>query len=106
MARGAKEPPTLLTLCIHEELRAWTGRRKISYRALAEQAGLSRERVRKTISADETPLDTNELDRICKALRVSPEFVVNNAVKMMESHQYALAAETDNQADLPEGEMY
>ncbi|WP_346843647.1 helix-turn-helix transcriptional regulator [uncultured Rothia sp.] len=106
MARGTKEPPTLFTLCIHAELRAWAGRRNISYRQLAEKAGLSRERVRKTISADETPLDTNELDRICKALGVSPEYIVDRAVENMDMKDYALAAESDDQQDLDEGEMY
>lgn len=106
MARGTKEPPTLFTLCIHEELRAWAGRRNISYRQLAEKSGLSRERVRKTISADETPLDTNELDRICKALGVSPEYVVDKAVENMNMKDYALAADPDNQIDLDEGDLY
>ena len=97
MGRSPKEPPTEFTLAIHEELRAWCGRRNISYRALAEKAGLSRERVRKTISADEVALDTNELDHICVALSISPDLVIDNSVRTMEIRSgYRLAAFTSS----------
>lgn len=106
MPRGKQEPPTAFTLAIHAEIRSWAGRRNISQRKLSELTGIGRSQLSKIIGTDEQPIDTNELEALCNVLGVSPNKLVDDAVKAVMQDQYRLAAETDNQPDLPEGEMY
>ena len=80
------------TLAVHAELRGWKGKRNISQRALAEQAGISKSKLSRMIGMDEQAIDTDELDALCRVLGVSPEVVVDNAVRAMERVAYELAA--------------
>lgn len=90
MPTGKKSEPTAFTLALHAELRAWAGRRGFSFRRLADESGVNRGRIQKTISADLAPIDMNELDDICKALQVAPKDVVDAAERMLKQQGHHL----------------
>lgn len=56
-------------------------------RRLAEEAGLSRQRVHRTVSSDQVALDTNELDALCAALGVAPLAIVEAATQALKAEQ-------------------
>ncbi|OHP56877.1 hypothetical protein HMPREF2682_03220 [Rothia sp. HMSC061D12] len=57
---------------------------------------MSRNRISLTLYKLDSPLNTNELDRICKALGVEPSTVVRDAEKALRVEQ---AAETSFMSD-------
>lgn len=63
---------------------------------LEEAAEVSRNRISLTLYKLDSPLNTNELDRICKALGVEPSTVVRDAEKALCVEQ---AAETSSMSD-------
>lgn len=97
MPSGKKSEPTPFTLALHAELRAWAGRRGFSFRKLADESGVNRGRIQKTISSDQVPIDTNELDDVCKALQVTPKDVVEAAERMLQQQGHYLATNYDLQ---------
>ena len=107
MPRGTKELPSEFTKAIHAELQELMTRKNISQRRLEELSGVGQRRISQTIGLNQRSLDLTELDHICNALGTSAELVVTTAERVLAARSnYALAAETDNQPDLPEGEMY
>lgn len=76
MPSGTKPAPNAFALALHAQLRAWTERRGLSFRQLAEVSGVSRGRIQRSISADKTPLDVSELHDICKVLKIPPKNIV------------------------------
>lgn len=90
------------TLAVHAELRGWKGKRNISQRSLADRAGISKSKLSRMIGKDEQAIDTDELDALCKVLGVSPEIVIDNAVRALERYSYALAAK---EAPAPEADI-
>ena len=96
MGRKATGPANQFSKKLNQELRAWMGRRGMTIQDLEEAAEVSRNRISLTLYKLNSPLNTNELDRICKALGVEPSTVVRDAEKALRVEQ---AAETSSMSD-------
>lgn len=96
MGRKAIGPANQFSKKLNQELRAWMGRRGMTIQDLEEAAEVSRNRISLTLYKLDSPLNTNELDRICKALGVGPSTVVRDAEKALRAEQ---AAETSSVSD-------
>lgn len=96
MGRKAIGPANQFSKKLNQELRAWMGRRGMTIQDLEEAAEVSRNRISLTLYKLDSPLNTNELDRICKALGVEPSIVVRDAEKALRAEQ---AAETSSVSD-------
>lgn len=96
MGRKAIGPANQFSKKLNQELRAWMGRRGMTIQDLEEAAEVSRNRISLTLYKLNSPLNTNELDRICKALGVEPSTVVRDAEKALRAEQ---AAETSSVSD-------
>ena len=96
MGRKAIGPANQFSKKLNQELRAWMGRRGMTIQDLEEAAEVSRNRISLTLYKLNSPLNTNELDRICKALGVEPSTVVRDAEKALRVEQ---AAETSSMSD-------
>lgn len=96
MGRKAIGPANQFSKKLNQELRAWMGRRGMTIQDLEEAAEVSRNRISLTLYKLDSPLNTNELDRICKALGVEPSTVVRDAEKALCVEQ---AAETSSMSD-------
>ena len=96
MGRKATGPANQFSKKLNQELRAWMGRRGMTIQDLEEAAEVSRNRISLTLYKLDSPVNTNELDRICKALGVEPSTVVRDAEKALRSEQ---AAETSSMSD-------
>ena len=96
MGRKAIGPANQFSKKLNQELRAWMGRRGMTIQDLEEAAEVSRNRISLTLYKLDSPLNTNELDRICKALGVEPSAVVRDAEKALRVEQ---AAETSFMSD-------
>lgn len=96
MGRKAIGPANQFSKKLNQELRAWMGRRGMTIQDLEEVAEVSRNRISLTLYKLDSPLNTNELDRICKALGVEPSIVVRDAEKALRAEQ---AAETSSVSD-------
>ena len=96
MGRKAIGPANQFSKKLNQELRAWMGRRGMTIQDLEEAAEVSRNRISLTLYKLDSPLNTNELDRICKALGVEPSTVVRDAEKALRAEQ---AAETSSVSD-------
>lgn len=96
MGRKAIGPANQFSKKLNQELRAWMGRRGMTIQGLEEAAEVSRNRISLTLYKLDSPLNTNELDRICKALGVEPSIVVRDAEKALRAEQ---AAETSSVSD-------
>ena len=86
---------------VNEELRAELARKQISLRKLSELADISSGRLSQVLNSNLKPLNTNELDRICTALSLSPTVVIRNAEKALRAEQ---AAELTR--ELPDADYY
>ncbi|MFW0112721.1 helix-turn-helix domain-containing protein [Rothia sp. CCM 9416] len=64
---------------LNEEIRVWMTRRGENLRTLESATGISRSRLSRTVNRDEAPINTNELDLICKALDISPSEIIRIA---------------------------
>ena len=96
MGRKAIGPANQFSKKLNQEFRAWMGRRGMTIQDLEEAAEVSRNRISLTLYKLDSPLNTNELDRICKALGVEPSTVVRDAEKALRAEQ---AAETSSVSD-------
>ena len=96
MGRKAIGPANQFSKKLNQELRAWMGRRGMTIQDLEEAAEVNRNRISLTLYKLDSPLNTNELDRICKALGVEPSTVVRDAEKALCVEQ---AAETSSMSD-------
>lgn len=96
MGRKAIGPANQFSKKLNQELRAWMGRRGMTIQDLEEAAEVSRNRISLTLYKLNSPLNTNELDRICKALGVEPSTVVRDAEKALRAEQ---AAKTSSVSD-------
>lgn len=96
MGRKAIGPANQFSKKLNQELRAWMGRRGMTIQDLEEAAEVSRNRISLTLYKLDSPLNTNELDRICKALGVEPSIVARDAEKALRAEQ---AAETSSVSD-------
>lgn len=106
MARKSTGAATAFSAALNEELKVWMTRRGETQRSLEEKTGISNSRISKTIYKSESPLNTNELEKICKALGIEPVDVVRAAQWAVASNEphtdvlvnqrgYALAASPD-----------
>lgn len=96
MGRKATGPANQFSKKLNQELRAWMGRRGMTIQDLEEAAEVSRNRISLTLYKLDSPVNTNELDRICKAPGVEPSTVVRDAEKALRVEQ---AAETSSMSD-------
>lgn len=96
MGRKATGPANQFSKKLNQELRAWMGRRGMTIQDLEEAAEVSRNRISLALYKLDSPVNTNELDRICKALGVEPSTVVRDAEKALRVEQ---AAETSSMSD-------
>ena len=96
MGRKATGPANQFSKKLNQELRAWMGRRGMTIQDLEEAAEVSRNLISLTLYKLDSPVNTNELDRICKALGVEPSTVVRDAEKALRVEQ---AAETSSMSD-------
>ena len=96
MGRKATGPANQFSKKLNQELRAWMGRRGMTIQDLEEAAEVSRNRISLTLYKLDSPVNTNELNRICQALGVEPSTVVRDAEKALRAEQ---AAETSPVSD-------
>lgn len=86
--RRGTGPASRFSQLLNAELRAEVARQRISLRMLEEMTGISRARLSTTINQDASPLNTNELDRICEALSI-------NLVDIIQAAEAAYKKETE-----------
>ncbi|WP_336603724.1 helix-turn-helix transcriptional regulator [Rothia nasimurium] len=72
---------------LNEEIRVWMTRRGENLRTLEAATGISRSRLSRTVNRDEAPINTNELDLICKALGISPSEIIGIAERAVLAQQ-------------------
>lgn len=70
--RRGTGPANRFSQLLNAELRAEVARQRLSLRMLEDMTGISKARLSTTINQDASPLNTNEVDLICEALRVDP----------------------------------
>lgn len=70
--RKGAGPANRFSQLFNAELRAEVARQRLSLRMLEDMTGISKARLSTTINQDASPLNTNEVDLICEALRLSP----------------------------------
>lgn len=70
--RRGTGPASRFSQLINAELRAEVARQRLSLRMLEDMTGISKARLSTTINQDASPLNTNEVDLLCEALRLSP----------------------------------
>lgn len=70
--RRGTGPASRFSQLINAELRAEVARQRLSLRMMEDMTGISKDRLSTTINQDASPLNTNEVDLICEALRLSP----------------------------------
>ena len=70
--RRSTGPANLFSQLINAELRAEIMRQRMTLRMLEDLTGISKARLSITVNQDASPLNTNEFDQICEALRVDP----------------------------------
>ena len=70
--RRGTGPASRFSQLINAELRAEVARQRLSLRMLEDMTGISKTRLSNTINQDASPLNTNEVDVLCEALRLSP----------------------------------
>lgn len=73
--RRGTGPASRFSQLINAELRAEVARQRLSLRRLEDMTGISKARLSTTINQDASPLNTNEVDLICEALRLSPSAI-------------------------------
>ena len=73
--RRGTGPASRVSQLINAELRAEVARQRLSLRMLEDMTGISKARLSTTINQDASPLNTNEVDLICEALRLSPSAI-------------------------------
>lgn len=87
---------TRFSQLVNAELRAEIGRQMFSLRKLSDITEISLGRLSGVINHDKASLTTNDLDRICAALSLSPTAVIRSAEKALRAEQ---AAETSPVSD-------
>lgn len=70
--RKGAGPANRFSQLLNAELRAEVARQRLSLRMLEDMTGISKARLSNTINQDASPLNTNEVDLLCEALRLSP----------------------------------
>lgn len=70
--RRGTGPASRFSQLINAELRAEVARQRLSLRMLEDMTGISKARLSTTINQDASLLNTNEVDLLCEALRLSP----------------------------------
>lgn len=99
-------PATEFTDLVNEEIRALMARRGINQTKLSELTGMSQARISKTIYNNQASLAISNLEVIAEALQDEPSEILRRAEQALKHKYYALAAESDDQPDLDEGDLY
>lgn len=73
--RRGTGPASRFSQLINAELHAEVARQRLSLRMLEDMTGISKARLSTTINQDASPLNTNEVDLLCEALRLSPSAI-------------------------------
>lgn len=82
--RRGTGPASRFSQLINAELRAEVARQRLSLRMLEDMTGISKTRLSNTINQDASPLNTNEVDVLCEALRLSPSDIFLKAYTARE----------------------
>lgn len=98
--RRGTGPASRFSQLLNEELRAIMARQRLSLRMLEELTGVSRNRLSLTLNLDSSPLNTNEFERICRALELNPAEVCFCAEAALQKE---LAAETSSVSEKETG---
>ena len=106
MATKKTTAPSEFSSLVNTELRVLMARRGLTQTQLVKTSGVSQPVISRTIYNNESVLNTNQLEALARALGEEPSAILRRAEQALLQRSYALAAETDNQPDLPEGEMY
>lgn len=88
--KGNRKPTgaaNLFSKALNTEIKVWMTRRGYTLIQLAELSGVSKSRISKTVYKHEAPLNTNELDNLCRALEVTPLEVVREAERAVLAQQ-------------------
>ena len=85
---------------LNEEIKVLMTRQSQTLVSMEEQTGIRRNRLSKSVYTSESPLNTNELDQLCKALGAKPSEVVRRAERALQYESFALAA---YRSDEPKG---
>ena len=80
---GSQPPPGPLAQAISATVRALMAERRITAKALAEKAGLSRSYLGKRLR-DEASLSSNDIEALCEALEVDILAFATAAVRRMK----------------------
>lgn len=68
---------------------------------------ISKSRMSRLLGTTETSLDTNDIEAMAKAFGMPPDALIKESLDLMAKREsYALAAESDSQEDLDEGDLY
>lgn len=68
---------------LNAEIRAEMGKQRLTLRRMEELTGLSKSRLGEAVNQDRAPLNTNELGRICEALRVAASEILRRAERAL-----------------------
>ena len=100
--RRGTGPASRFSRLLNEELRAAAARQRMSLRALEELTGISRTRLSTTLNLDASPINTNELELICRALDISPGEMCTRAEAARKKEEAEEAASLVSDKDLAE----
>jgi hypothetical protein len=100
--RRGTGPASRFSQLLNEELRAAAARQRMSLRALEELTGISRTRLSTTLNLDASPINTNELELICRALDISPGEMCTRAEAARKKEEAEEAASLVSDKDLAE----
>lgn len=89
--RRGTGPANRFSQLLNAELRAVVAYRRMTLRDLEEAAGVSKARLSMALNQDASPLNTNELEQICRALDVDP---ADTCARAGATRKKELAAET------------
>lgn len=109
MGQNKSTDPGAFALAVRAEILAELGRRQISVVELSRRVPRGKSYLYERLSRADKELTLNDIENICGYLGIAINPLMTRAEDAMpiyDRDRYALAAETDNQPDLPEGEMY
>lgn len=89
MGTNKSSQATAFSNAVNAEIRGVLGRRGMTQTNLSDLTGISQAKISKTIRNDQGSLTIDQLESICKALRISPTSIIERAVRTVELDQQA-----------------
>ncbi|MEX3609727.1 hypothetical protein VVR12_01605 [Rothia sp. LK2588] len=108
MGTNKSTSPDAFALAVRSEVLAELGRRQITIPKLAELIPRKKSYLYDRLSQANRELTLTDIEYICAALGIPITPLMERAEDAMHIYRrdYALAAESDDQIDLDEGDMY